>query len=117
VRPFTEELPAHRRHALQLAAEADEVEVGLGDFALAPEALQPECCGGLGNLAKKGTPATALAVLVEQAGQLHRQRAGAAGRIAAQVAPGRLAGGSPIHAVVYGKVAVFGKDHRPQQGR
>jgi len=117
VRPLAEELAAHRADALKFAAEADQVEIGLDDLPLVPGTFQAQGGCGLAELAEQAAPAAPLAVLVEQAGQLHAQCAGAARPVAPEVAPCRLAGSLPIDAVVLHETFVFRDDDGTHQGR
>jgi len=117
VGPLAEQLLAHGADALQFAPEGHQVEIGLDDLALVPGAFETHGGGGLAELVEEGAAAPTLPVFFQQAGQLHGQGAGAPGTAAPEVAPGGLAGGAPVDALMLHEAPVFGDDDRPHQGR
>ena len=101
-----------------LAAERHGVEVGLQDLVLAPAALQPLRRDRLAELLRQAAAAAAAPqVVVEQAGELHRDRRGAARARVPQVAPGRGGHRAPVDAAVFVEALVFAQHHRRAQGR
>ena len=76
-------------HAHQFAAQRHQVEVGLQDLVLAPAGFEPRGHHGLAELLAQAAPAGAQAqILIQQAGQLHGERAGATRLGVPQVGPG-----------------------------
>ena len=121
VRPLPEQAAAHRRDTDQFAAETGEVEVGLENLVLFPAPLQPQRAGRLRELLRDVAPAAArrllVAVLVEQADELHRQGAGAARARIPQIAPGARRRRAPVDARVLVEAPVLGGEQRTQQRR
>ena len=100
-----------------LAAPRHRVQVRLQDLALAPRRFQPRRFEGLRHLDRHAAPAGgARQVGVEQAGELHRQRRGAAGASAPGVGPGALGDGAPVDAGVLVEAPVLAQHHGAQQG-
>ena len=116
VRPLAEQTAAHCRHTDQLAAKAGEVQVGLENLVFLPALFQPQCPGRLREFLRHTAPAFAPGVLVgelvEQADELHGERAGTARFRIPQIAPGTDRRRAPVDAGMFVETPVF----RSQQG-
>jgi hypothetical protein len=118
VRGLAEQRAREGVNAGDLAAKWHQVEVGLQDLVLAPVGFQAQRRRRLADLARHAAPAgAARVVLVEQAGQLHGQRAGAARAAVPQVAEGGRSHGAPIDAAVLIKATVLRQHQRLAQRR
>ena len=114
---LAEERLRHRRDTNEFPAKRHEVEVGLQNLVLAPALLQPQGRCGLPDLLRDGTIARAgTQIVVEQAGELHRQRGRAARARVPEIAPGCCGHPAPVHATVLVEALVFRDDQRLTKG-
>ena len=118
MRLFSEQPARSRRHALELAPEGDEVEVGFEDAGLAPALL--DVPGGLDLpplLGDRAASAGPLQALVQHGRKLHGDSAGPPGS-AGENAPDRGRGErSKIRAAVRPEALVLSPDHSRLQRR
>src|SRR5258705_1732718 len=95
---LTEEDMGGRIHALNLAGKGHEVEIRLEDLGLAPARFDGPGRAHLPHLLRKRAWAVATTEpLVEQGGELHRDRAGAACAVTRQPVEDRSRDGTLVH--------------------
>ncbi len=116
---LSEEPAGGRAHPLPFPAKGDEIEIGLEDLTLGPGGFDRPRRLRLVPFLRQRAPILRCAepAWIDQRRQLHRDRAGAASRLAGQ--PGRGRGGErrPIDAMVFKKAAVFAHEKRRHQRR
>ncbi|MCY1291164.1 hypothetical protein D9M70_403420 [compost metagenome] len=120
-RVLAEQHLRQRRQPDQFAAERHQVQVRLEDLVLAPAAFQHRRARGLADLLREAAPLRRRAgpaqVVVQQSGQLHGQRRGAARTRVPQVGPRRRSHALPVDAAMRIEALVFRQHDGRAQGR
>ena len=117
-RVLAEQRLGKRADADDLAAKRHGVQVGLEDLALLPACVEACSRQRLADLLRHAAAAgRAREAVVEQAGELHRQRRCAAGLAVPEVAPGAGRDRIPVDAAVFVEAPVFAEHDRLQQRR
>jgi hypothetical protein len=117
-RALAEERLRERVDADDLAAKRHRVEVRLEDFGLLPLALEPRRGHRLANLlGDAATAARPCQAVVDEAGELHRQRRRTARSRVPEVAPRARRGRLPVDSRVLPEAAVLAEDDRGAQRR